>query len=170
MFAVNNWTDCLVMLQQAQVDAISTDDSVLWGLKKQDPNVDLVGDSIGLEPYGIGINKEHSDLVRFVNGVLDRRCVQTEHGNASTTNGCSNSDRRLARRPRAMRTDHRDECATGCGETMARLRRRPTHEARQAARSSTGTGTRGPHGVDEVWHRSRPPRRRRRLDTAGSER
>ena len=70
VFAVNNWTDCLVMLQQAQVDAISTDDSVLWGLQKQDPNVELVGDSIGLEPYGIGINREHSDLVRFVNGVL----------------------------------------------------------------------------------------------------
>jgi polar amino acid transport system substrate-binding protein len=72
VFAVNNWTDCLVMLQQAQVDAISTDDSVLWGLKKQDPNVDLVGDSIGREPYGVGINNEHTDLVRFVNGVLDQ--------------------------------------------------------------------------------------------------
>ena len=69
---VNNWTDCLVMLQQAQVDAISTDDAVLWGLKMQDPNVELVGDSLGLEPYGIGINKEHSDLVRFVNGVLEQ--------------------------------------------------------------------------------------------------
>jgi polar amino acid transport system substrate-binding protein len=70
VIAVNNWTDCLVMLQQAQVDAISTDDSVLWGLQKQDPNVEVVGDSIGLEPYGVGINREHSDLVKFVNGVL----------------------------------------------------------------------------------------------------
>jgi polar amino acid transport system substrate-binding protein len=67
---VNNWTDCLVMLQQAQVDAISTDDAVLWGLKIQDPNVELVGDSLGLEPYGIGIKRENRDLVRFVNGVL----------------------------------------------------------------------------------------------------
>jgi polar amino acid transport system substrate-binding protein len=75
VFAVRNWTDCLVMLQQAQVDAISTDDAVLWGLQKQDPNVELVGDSIGLEPYGIGINMEHSDLVRFVNGVLDKMRV-----------------------------------------------------------------------------------------------
>jgi polar amino acid transport system substrate-binding protein len=72
VFAVNNWTDCLVMLQQAQVDAISTDDSVLWGLKMQDPNADLVGGSLGLEPYGIGINKEHTDLVQFVNGVLEQ--------------------------------------------------------------------------------------------------
>jgi polar amino acid transport system substrate-binding protein len=72
VFAVNNWTDCLVMLQQAQVDAISTDDSVLWGLKMQDPNAELVGGSLSLEPYGIGINREHTDLVQFVNGVLEQ--------------------------------------------------------------------------------------------------
>jgi polar amino acid transport system substrate-binding protein len=70
VIGVNNWTDCLVMLQQAQVDAISTDDAVLWGLKMQDPNVELVGGSLGLEPYGIGIKRENRDLVRFVNGVL----------------------------------------------------------------------------------------------------
>jgi polar amino acid transport system substrate-binding protein len=67
---VRNWTDCLVMLQQAQVDAVSTDDVVLWGLQMQDPNVEVVGPSMGDEPYGVGVNKEHSDLVRFVNGVL----------------------------------------------------------------------------------------------------
>jgi polar amino acid transport system substrate-binding protein len=70
--AVTSWTDCLVMLQQGQVDAISTDDVVLAGLTRQDPNVELVGDSIAVEPYGIGVKKESTDLVRFVNGVLDR--------------------------------------------------------------------------------------------------
>jgi polar amino acid transport system substrate-binding protein len=72
VFGVTSWTDCLVMLQQGQVDAISTDDAVLDGLKEQDPNVEVVGDSIAVEPYGIGIKKENTDLVRFVNGVLDR--------------------------------------------------------------------------------------------------
>jgi polar amino acid transport system substrate-binding protein len=72
VIGVRNWTDCLVMLQQAQVDAISTDDSVLWGLKMQDPNAELVGRSLSLEPYGIGINREHTDLVQFVNGVLEQ--------------------------------------------------------------------------------------------------
>jgi polar amino acid transport system substrate-binding protein len=71
VFGVTSWTDCLVMLQQGQVDAISTDDAVLAGLKEQDPNVEVVGDSIAVEPYGIGIKKENEDLVRFVNGVLD---------------------------------------------------------------------------------------------------
>jgi polar amino acid transport system substrate-binding protein len=75
VLAVTSWTDCLVMLQQGQVDAISTDDAVLAGLAKQDPNVEVVGDSIGVEPYGVGIKKENSDLVRFVNGVLDRMRV-----------------------------------------------------------------------------------------------
>ena len=72
VFGAATWTDCLVMLQQGQVDAISTDDAVLKGLARQDPNVEVVGDSIAEEPYGIGIKKENSDLVRFVNGVLER--------------------------------------------------------------------------------------------------
>jgi polar amino acid transport system substrate-binding protein len=70
--SVTSWTDCLVMLQQGQVDAISTDDVVLTGLARQDPNLELVGSSIAVEPYGIGVKKENADLVRFVNGVLDR--------------------------------------------------------------------------------------------------
>jgi polar amino acid transport system substrate-binding protein len=71
VFGVTSWTDCLVMLQQGQVDAISTDDSVLAGLARQDPNVEVVGDSIAVEPYGVGIKLENDDLVRFVNGVLE---------------------------------------------------------------------------------------------------
>jgi polar amino acid transport system substrate-binding protein len=72
VFGAATWTDCLVMLQQGQVDAISTDDSVLAGLKLQDPNLEIVGASMAPEPYGIGVKKENGDLVRFVNGVLTR--------------------------------------------------------------------------------------------------
>ncbi len=73
VFATPTWTDCLVMLQQGQVDAISTDDAVLAGLVEQDEsNVEMVGDSMGIEPYGVGIAKKHDDLVRFVNGVLEQ--------------------------------------------------------------------------------------------------
>ena len=59
------------MMQQGQVDAISTDDVVLQGLARQDPTVDVVGESLGVEPYGVGIKKDNDDLVRFVNGALD---------------------------------------------------------------------------------------------------
>jgi polar amino acid transport system substrate-binding protein len=71
LIGVTSWTDCLLMMQQGQVDAISTDDAVLKGLAEQDPGVELVGESLGIEPYGVGIRKGDDDLVRFVNGVLD---------------------------------------------------------------------------------------------------
>lgn len=69
---VVTWADCLVALQQRQVDAVSTDDSILAGLVSQDPYLHIVGPSMNEEPYGIGINLENTGLVRFVNGTLDR--------------------------------------------------------------------------------------------------
>ncbi len=69
---VVTWADCLVALQQRQVDAVSTDDTILAGLVAQDPYLHIVGSSMGEDPYGIGINKENDGLVRFVNGTLQR--------------------------------------------------------------------------------------------------
>jgi polar amino acid transport system substrate-binding protein len=69
---VPDWTDCLVLLQQGKVDAISTDDTILAGLAAQDPYVKVVGDPFTREPYGMAIRKDHPDFVRFVNGVLDQ--------------------------------------------------------------------------------------------------
>jgi polar amino acid transport system substrate-binding protein len=73
ILTVPTWADCLVVLQQRQVDAISTDDAILAGLATQDSSyTELVGPSISVEPYGIGIPKGKDDLVRFVNGTLER--------------------------------------------------------------------------------------------------
>lgn len=72
LVSTKTWTDCLLMLQQGQIDAISTDDVVLAGLKDQDPTVEIGGTSLAVEPYGVGINMEHDDFVRFVNGVLEQ--------------------------------------------------------------------------------------------------
>ncbi|MGZ8803045.1 MAG: glutamate ABC transporter substrate-binding protein [Mycobacterium sp.] len=66
------WADCLVALQQRQVDAVSTDDSILAGLVSQDPYLHIVGPSLNEEHYGIGVNLENTGLVRFVNGTLER--------------------------------------------------------------------------------------------------
>jgi polar amino acid transport system substrate-binding protein len=66
------WADCLVALQQRQVDAVSTDDAILAGLVSQDPYLHIVGPSLNEEPYGIGINLQNTGLVRFVNGTLQR--------------------------------------------------------------------------------------------------
>ncbi len=71
LVSVTNQPDCLVMLQQGQIDAISTDDTILQGLAAQDPNVHLVpGIRLSDEPYGMAISKAHPDLTRFVNAVL----------------------------------------------------------------------------------------------------
>jgi polar amino acid transport system substrate-binding protein len=72
LVAVPNWDDCLVVLQQGQADAASTDDSILAGMAVQDPNLHIVGPSLEAEPYGIGINKSQDDLVRAVNASLER--------------------------------------------------------------------------------------------------
>ncbi|MGP4057084.1 glutamate ABC transporter substrate-binding protein [Mycobacterium sp. 4D054] len=69
---VVTWADCLVALQQRQVDAVSTDDSILAGLVSQDPYLHIVGPSLNEEVYGIGINLENTALVRYVNGTLQR--------------------------------------------------------------------------------------------------
>jgi polar amino acid transport system substrate-binding protein len=67
-----NWADCLVTLQQRQVDAVSTDDSILAGLVSQDPYLHIVGPNMGTQPYGIGVQLDNTGLVRFVNGTLER--------------------------------------------------------------------------------------------------
>lgn len=69
---VITWADCLVALQQRQVDAVSTDDTILAGLVAQDPYLHIVGPSMNEELYGIGINLENTGLTRFVNGTLER--------------------------------------------------------------------------------------------------
>ena len=67
-----NYTDCLVLLQQGQVDAISTDTPILLGLAAQDPNLAVVGESLGTDNFAVGVPLERTDLIRFVNGVLER--------------------------------------------------------------------------------------------------
>ncbi len=69
--SVDNWSDCLVMLQQGQVAAVSTDDTILAGMAAQDPTLKVVGEQFTQENYGIGIPKDNADMVRYVNAVLD---------------------------------------------------------------------------------------------------
>lgn len=69
---VTNQADCLVLLQQGQVEAISTDDTILAGMAAQDPNLRIVGDGFSAEPYGIGLPPDHPEFVRYVNAVLEQ--------------------------------------------------------------------------------------------------
>jgi polar amino acid transport system substrate-binding protein len=64
--------DCLVAFQQNEVDAISTDDTILAGMATQDPFARVVGPKFTEEPYGMAMSKDHPEFTRFVNAVLAR--------------------------------------------------------------------------------------------------
>jgi polar amino acid transport system substrate-binding protein len=72
IISVVNWADCLVAMQQHEIDAVSTDDSILAGLVEEDPYLHIVGPNMANQPYGVGINLNNTGLVRFVNGTLER--------------------------------------------------------------------------------------------------
>lgn len=68
---VANHTDCLVLLQQGKVDAITGDDAILAGFKAQDPTTIVVdGIELSNEPYGLGVNAKYKDFAAYVNQVL----------------------------------------------------------------------------------------------------
>jgi glutamate transport system substrate-binding protein len=68
---VDAYSECLELLQNGAVDAISTDDVILTGMIIQDDSLHLVGDELTVEPYGGGFKKDDAAFGEFLNGVLD---------------------------------------------------------------------------------------------------
>jgi ABC-type amino acid transport substrate-binding protein len=68
---VDSYSECTELLQNESIDAISTDDVILTGMIIQDPSLELVGDQLTVEPYGVGIAQGDKELKAFVDGVLD---------------------------------------------------------------------------------------------------
>jgi polar amino acid transport system substrate-binding protein len=67
-------TGCLVKFQRGEADVITGDDTVLAGLAAQDPYAVVPTGQTAFteEPYGIGVNENNKDLVRFINAVLEQ--------------------------------------------------------------------------------------------------
>jgi polar amino acid transport system substrate-binding protein len=72
-----NWSDCLVMLQQGDVQAFSTDNTILGGIAAEDPYLHLTGKSFSDEPHGLAFplsdnpaSSDNSQFVSFANGVI----------------------------------------------------------------------------------------------------
>ncbi len=160
-----NQTDCLVMLQQGQVDAVSTDDTILRGMAAQDPTLQLIGPAIQPEPYGMAISKNNKLLTQFVNAVLDKeRCDGTWKAlykkwlDVYTPGVVPNPPGRRAgggRHDHAGRPRHR-RCNGPVALSRPEFRRgrpRPRERPDQTAR---------PRGTDDGGHR-----RRRRGDGGG---
>jgi ABC-type amino acid transport substrate-binding protein len=68
---VDAYSECLELLQNGAVDAISTDDVILTGMILQDDTLKLVGRPLTTEPYGAGIKDGDREFQRFVSGVLE---------------------------------------------------------------------------------------------------
>jgi polar amino acid transport system substrate-binding protein len=80
-----NWSDCLVLLQQGRVGAISTDDTILGGIEAEAPYLVLAGKEFTVEPHGLAFPKftgknptqaspsmppDNTEFVSFANGVI----------------------------------------------------------------------------------------------------
>ena len=69
---VDSYSECLELVQNGAVDAVSTDDVILTGMIIQDESLKLVGDELTTEPYGVGIRQGAREMKEFVDGVIDR--------------------------------------------------------------------------------------------------
>lgn len=71
-----NWSDCIALLQRGAVEAMSTVNTILRGLRAQDPYLKVVGDGFSYEPQALMFPKSDpysagdSQFVGFVNGVI----------------------------------------------------------------------------------------------------
>lgn len=67
---VDTYSECLELIQNKSVDAVSTDDVILTGMIIQDRDLQMVGRPLTTEPYGAGIKKGDTMFRQFVDGVI----------------------------------------------------------------------------------------------------
>ncbi|CAI8887428.1 Glutamine-binding protein [Brevibacillus sp. IT-7CA2] len=65
-----NYAEAFTALKAGQGDALTTDNALLYGMAKQDPNYRVTEETFTEEPYGIAISKGDAEFVKTVNDVL----------------------------------------------------------------------------------------------------
>ncbi|BCF86301.1 glutamate-binding protein (plasmid) [Rhodococcus qingshengii] len=69
----DSYSKCSDALKNGQVQAVTTDNTILAGLRSLDPDsFELVDTTFTQEPYGIGIAKGREDLVAFIDDSLQQ--------------------------------------------------------------------------------------------------
>ncbi|MGH2749872.1 MAG: glutamate ABC transporter substrate-binding protein [Actinomycetota bacterium] len=68
---VDAYSECFEKIQNESVDAVSTDDIILTGMIIQDDSLQLVGDQLTTEPYGVGIPEGESELAEFLDQTIE---------------------------------------------------------------------------------------------------
>jgi glutamate transport system substrate-binding protein len=69
---VDSYSECLELVQNGAVDAVSTDDVILTGMIIQDDTLKLTeGKPLTTEPYGAGMKDGDTEFKEFVDGVIE---------------------------------------------------------------------------------------------------
>jgi glutamate transport system substrate-binding protein len=63
---VDLYSECFDQIQTGAIDAISTDDVILTGMRIQDPSLEILGLEYTTEPYGAGITDGDTEMKQFV--------------------------------------------------------------------------------------------------------
>jgi glutamate transport system substrate-binding protein len=68
---VDSYSECLEKVQNESVDAVSTDDVILTGMVIQDETLQLVGDPLTTEPYGVGVANDEPEAAEFLSETVE---------------------------------------------------------------------------------------------------
>jgi glutamate transport system substrate-binding protein len=68
---VDAYSECFENLQNGSVDAVSTDDVILTGMVIQDESLQLVGDPLTTEPYGVGVAEGETEAAEFLSETVE---------------------------------------------------------------------------------------------------
>ncbi|MGK4043464.1 transporter substrate-binding domain-containing protein [Heyndrickxia oleronia] len=66
-----NYAEAFTALKSGKGDALTTDNSILYGMAAQDDNYEVVGGTFTEEPYGIAIKKDDKKFTDYVNKFLE---------------------------------------------------------------------------------------------------
>ena len=65
------YSECVQQLTNGQVDAVTTDGAILLGYAAQQPDeLEVVGEPFSEERYGIGYNRDATEMCQFINDTL----------------------------------------------------------------------------------------------------
>jgi aspartate/glutamate/glutamine transport system substrate-binding protein len=65
-----NYAEAFTALKAGQGDALTTDNALLLGMAKQDPNYRVLDETFTEEPYGIAVRKGDKELLQVINEYL----------------------------------------------------------------------------------------------------
>ncbi|CAN5527830.1 glutamine ABC transporter substrate-binding protein GlnH [soil metagenome] len=68
---VDAYSECFEKIQNGSVDAVSTDDVILTGMVIQDDSLQLVGDPLTTEPYGVGVAEGETEAAEFLSETVE---------------------------------------------------------------------------------------------------